>query len=101
MSVREDRAMDEKHEGCLLDGKNGVRSECILAMKSVMKETQAPIVEKLDDLHRRMFVDNGKKSFQSSLSNVGVHIRLQWFFIGGIVLALISAAVKMWIGIGG
>lgn len=49
-------------------------------------------------MYNRMFIDNGRKSFQSVLSNTGVHIRLQWFFIGAIVIAVISGSIKIWIG---
>ena len=49
-----------------------------------------------DEIYRRMFVDNGKKSIQSTLSNTGVHIRLQWFFIGAIMLAIIGGTIKLW-----
>jgi len=63
---------------------------------TAIKEAQIPISEQVHSLHNRMFIDNGKKSFQSSLSNIGVHIRLQWFFIGAIVIAVVGGSVKIW-----
>jgi len=83
-------------KNCLLGGTDSVRSECLLAMKAVIEDALEPIGKKQDKLHQRMFIDNGKKSFQSSLSNMGVHIRLQWFFIGALVLGVIGGAIKVW-----
>ena len=61
-----------------------------------MKQVQADTSQKMTNLHNRMFIDNGKKSFQSALSNVSVHVKLQWFFIGAIVVSMIGASIKVW-----
>ena len=66
----------------------------------VLKETQDKSAEMTNKMYKRMFVDNGKKSFQSSLSNMGVHIRLQWFFIGAIVIAVIGGSIRIWMAAG-
>ena len=74
-----------------------VKPECILTIKAAVESALEPLVEKMEEMNTRMFVDNGRKSFQSSLGNMGVHIRLQWFFIGGIVLTIIGGAIRLWV----
>jgi len=62
---------------------------------AALKEGQTDAAVQTQKMYNRMFIDNGKKSFQSVMSNNAVHIRLQWFFIGGMSLTVICGAIKM------
>ena len=45
-------------------------------------------------IYNRMFIDNGKKSFQSVLATTSTHIRIQWFILGAIIVAAVVSAMK-------
>jgi hypothetical protein len=67
-------------------------AECINAVRVAIAEELKPIKESYNEMHKRMFVDNGKKSIQSSLSDLSGHIKFQWFLLGILLTGLIGVA---------
>jgi len=70
-----------------------VKPECVLTIKSAVIEALAPLDEKISKIHERMFVDNGRKSVQTSLSNLNTHVKVQWGFLSAIIVSIIGAAI--------
>lgn len=48
------------------------------AVSRSVQQVVQPLVNQIDDIHSRMFIDNGKPSVQSSISQLHNHTRLQW-----------------------
>jgi len=61
------------------------RRECEHAIARAVAEEVAPI-------YQRMFVDNGKKSIQSSLSSLNSHIKVQYAMLGILIMGLLGLA---------
>ena len=68
------------------------KAECVNAVRIAVQEELEPLKKDVGELHKRMFVDNGKKSIQSSLSSLNGHVKFQWFAIGGIISGIIGTA---------
>lgn len=86
-----DRHNERLHSGDLL------MQEIHIKLNSISEQTKQSS-DSLKQMHSRMFVDNGKKSFQSSLARMGVQINLQWFILGAFIVASVSAVIKSVIG---
>jgi hypothetical protein len=67
-------------------------AECINAVRVAIAEELKPLKESYDEMQKRMFVDNGKKSIQSSLSDLSSHIKFQWFVLGVLITGVFGVA---------
>jgi len=52
------------------------------------------ICNKLDEIHNRLFVDNGRKSYQSRLGRVETFVKVHLWFYGIMVVAVVGAIVR-------
>jgi hypothetical protein len=68
------------------------RRECEHAISRTVAEEVAPVKARLNDIYQRMFVDNGKKSIQSSLSSLNSHIKVQYAMLGILIMGLLGLA---------
>jgi tetrahydromethanopterin S-methyltransferase subunit A len=68
------------------------RRECEHAIARAVAEEVAPVKTRLNDIYQRMFVDNGKKSIQSSLSSLNSHIKVQYAMLGILIMGLLGLA---------
>ena len=71
------------------------RAECVNAVRIAVQEELEPLKKDVGELHKRMFVDNGKKSIQSSLSSLNGHVKFQWFVLGVLIAGI--AGTAFWI----
>lgn len=72
-----------------------VPATCYLAIKKAVEDGIGSQNEKLDKIHDRMFVDNGKKSIQSMLESHHTQLRFQWIVLTAIVVAIIGSAITV------
>ena len=70
------------------------RRECEHAISNAVSAAMEPMNTKLDEIYRRMFVDNGKKSIQSSLSAMNGHMKFQYALLGLLIAGLLGIAWK-------
>jgi len=52
------------------------------------------IIAKIDDIHNRLFVDNGRKSYQTRLGRVETFVKVHLWFYGIMVVAVVGAIVR-------
>ena len=55
------------------------------------------IEELVNDIHRRLFYDNGSPSFQTRLSNHDQQLKLIYWFGGTAISAVIVAVITLWV----
>jgi len=58
-----------------------------------LKESIDSIQERSTQTYNRMFIDNGKKSFQSIIEKQSTHMGLQWFLLGAIIMAAFGSVL--------
>ena len=68
------------------------RRECEHAIKTAVEEAVGDIKNKQDDMYKRLFVDNGSKSVQSSLSSLAGHVKFQWYMLSLLIIGLLGLA---------
>lgn len=74
------------------DGK--VPAECYISIKKIIEEAVGPLTKMVKEMNQHMYIDNGKPSIQTVLTRLGTQIKIQWFFIGGLCLAVLSTAIR-------
>ena len=67
------------------------------AFQEDVKKNQEEFKKAHHEMHKRMFVDNGRKSFQTSLSSLALHAKIQWSFVGAIIVSILGMAIRLWL----
>ncbi len=75
------------------DGK--VPAACYISIKNIIEEAVAPLAEGVEEMNKRMYVDNGKPSIQTVLARLSTQVKIQWFFIGGLCFSVLGTAMKV------
>ena len=71
------------------------RAECVNAVRIAVQQEIKPLKDNFNEMHKPMFVDNGKKSIQTSLSALNGHVKFQWFVLGVLIAGI--AGTAFWI----
>lgn len=70
----------------------GINAHCLLTIKEAVIEANKPLTDKVEAFHNRMFIDNGRKSFQTNQNSLMVKVNIQW----GLLIVIFMSVIGMW-----